>query len=89
MADLLYGTEEVESIIRDDYLTAAMDGELMVTDELSLLETDVYYAVLLYRYIWLVVTEPTVRISIEQASKYREQLVKYYGIIEKKTNTTK
>ena len=89
MADLLYGTEEVESIIRDDYLTAAMDGELMVTDELSLLETDVYYAVLLYRYIWLVVTEPTVRISIEQASKYKEQLAKYYGIIEKKSNTTK
>lgn len=89
MANLLYGTEEVEAIIRDDYLTAAMDGELSVTDELSLLETDVYYAVLLYRYIWLVVTEPTVRVSIEQASKYKEQLVKYYGAIEKKSSITK
>lgn len=89
MANLLYGTEEVEAIIRDDYLTAAMDGELSVADELSLLETDVYYAVLLYRYIWLVVTEPTVRVSIEQASKYKEQLDKYYGTIEKKSNTTK
>lgn len=89
MGNLLYGTEEVESIIREDYLTAAMDGELMVTDELSLLETDVYYAVLLYRYIWLVVTEPTIRISMEQASKFKEQLVKYYGAIEKKSSITK
>lgn len=89
MVNLLYGTEEVESIIRDDYLTAAMDGELSIKDELSLLETDVYYAILLYRYIWLVVTEPTVRVSIEQASKYKEQLVKYYGAIEKKSSITK
>ena len=89
MVNLLYGTEEVVSIIRDDYLTAAKDGELSITDELSLLETDVYYAVLLYRYIWLVVTEPTVRVSIEQASKYKEQLVKYYGAIEKKRSITK
>lgn len=79
MTHLLFDLDEVEVMIKNDYLLAAINGEVSVTDQLHLLETDLYYAVLLYRYIWITVQESTIRTSVELAETYKEQLIKYYG----------
>ena len=79
MTHLLFDLDEVEVMIKNDYLLAAINGEVSVTDQLHLLETDLYYAVLLYRYIWITVQESTIRTSVELAETYKKQLIKYYG----------